>query len=67
MVVPFQVPEVIVPTVAKFAKVVMFGSVVVAERRLSNLSFVQYRLVPSAILVVRRPREDVAIAEAVPE
>src|SRR3989344_841754 len=45
MVEAFQIPEVRVPTVARLARVVMFGSVVVAERRLSKSVLLQYLLV----------------------
>ena len=48
IVVPPQVPEVIVPKVARLARVVIFGRVVVAESRLSKRVLVQYKLVPSA-------------------
>ena len=57
---PLQVPEVIIPTVAMFAKVVMFGSVVVADKRLSKRSFVQNKLDPSVMSIVLMPNEEVA-------
>ena len=52
---PLQVPEVMVPTLARLARVVRFGSVVVALRRLSKRMLVQYKLLPSARAVVVVP------------
>ena len=63
MAVPCQTPAVMVPTVARFASEVMFGSDVVAERRLSNRVSVQYKLEPSTrsvvLLVASHAFEDV--------
>ena len=52
---PLQVPLVMVPTDARLASVVRFGSVVVALRRLSKRMLVQYKLLPSARAVVVVP------------
>ena len=58
-----HVPLVIVPTVARFASVVRDGSDVVAERRLSKRTSVQYRLLdpsasPSVVVEYHDAREN---------
>ena len=51
------------PVIDKFASVMMFGKVVVADNLLSNLLSVQKRLEPSVKSLVLIPRVEVATRE----